>query len=289
MGALERRKIAVGLVGAVFVAAGLTGARPAARAAEGPAAGAVPAATSTPSPHPVDPKAARTAVWKLFESWRDQKYEACKPFFAKDVIGQGRTSLQEAVALAGDRRGWVFFTSPGSSTEAADPAEIEIRSTWIAMPLEGVRDKREVHITEETFRYVDAGGKPLVDQYACRDVTEEWRNKFLAMASRSEAKFADRSLPEGERMKAGLDAFIDTWQIGEFAHMWIVLDRLLDEGIAREPKLMQGLQNLTRRVIEKVGVAEDHTPAVEEVLKWAPPAAKPETEKKVEPGKKPGT
>jgi len=240
------------------------------------------------TPGPVDRKAARAAVWKLFESWRYQKYEACKPFFAKDVAGQGQTSLQEAVALAGDRRGWVFFTNPGNSKDPADPAVIEIRSTWIAMPMKSVREKREVHITEETFRFVAVSGKTLVDQYACRDVTEEWRNKMLAQVSRQESQFADRSLPEAKRLEAGLWAYIEMWQIGEFPHMWILLDRLLDERMIQDPKTihMQGLQNLTRAVIEKAGVPEDHTPAVEKLLKWAPPPTKPEPEKKPDPEKK---
>jgi hypothetical protein len=238
------------------------------------------------TPGPVDRKAARTAVWKMFESWRDQKYEACKPFFAKDVAGQGQTSLQEAVALAGDRRGWVYFTNLGASKDSANPAVIEIRSTWIAMPMKGVREKREVHITEETFRFVAVNDKTLVDQYACREVTEEWRNKMLTQVSRQESQLADRSLPEAERLVAGLWAYIEMWQIGEFPHMWILLDRLLDEGIAREPKIMPVLQNATRRVIEEVGIPEDHTPAVEKLLKWTPPEAKPDPEKKPEPEKK---
>ncbi|HUX00760.1 MAG TPA: hypothetical protein VMY35_07250 [Phycisphaerae bacterium] len=249
------------------------------------AQGVRPETSSTP--RPVDRKAARAFCRTIQDALRTQKYDGCKESFAKDVAGQGQTSLQETVAMAGDRRGWVFFTSPGDSKNPADPAVIEIRSTWIAIPMKGVREKREVHITEETFRFVDVNGKTLVDQYACRDVTEEWRNKMLTQVSKQESQLADRSLPEAKRLKAGIWAYIEMWQIGEFPHMWLLLDRLLDEGIAQEPKAMQGLQNLTRRVIEEVGVPEDHTPAVEKLLKWAPPPNKPEPEKKPEAEKKP--
>lgn len=218
---------------------------------------------------------ARKIFREMIGPWHAQQYKGCEKYFAKDVTGRGQTSFQEAVAQIGDRRGFSLHTGTTEVSREEGAVVARARTYWIAKPVEGVRDKRETRITDETFRFIEVEGKVLIDSYSVCDVTEKVLEKVRTRIMELQAVFSDVKQPKPERLMAGVRMYLDLWQIADFDRMWPALKTMITLGIMQDAKIMTGLQNLTRRAAAAEAPPKAYAAVVQKVIKWRSPGTRP--------------
>ena len=205
-----------------------------------------------PATKPADSADAKRCFTKIAMPWMAGQYAECREAFAKDSTSQGRTSLEEASKQAEqiiDRR--AIERLHGSEKYEVHEHQVTavLSSSWVLQPLKGVRESKQLLVTEERFTFIDVDGKVMIDTYAITDVTFSTKAVALTRIEKRKAILNDQSKPIKERLTRGLEMIEELWELNQVDDLWPLLKQLVDLGIAKDKQGKQLLGQLVVRVL----------------------------------------
>jgi len=207
------------------------------------------------------PPEAEARFHAFLKVWDSGDPEQCQPFFARDTIRTGHTTLAQALAVRTSFRVGVRLMQDAPRVDKIDEHyEVTLKTYWLLPPIAGGAPTSNSLVLEEKIITLREGNKYFIDTYSARDVTARClveTNNYIAGNQ--------HILDEPEALaKAG---YFPAFQISvllfrhaRFAELSSLVKKLNDNGLVEaSPSISRVILNLARRAAELSPPPSDNT------------------------------